>query len=609
MKSLIAGGVATTALLLAACSGPSAKQAADVVYSGGDILTMVGDQPQYVEALAVKDGHIVLAGSLVDASKLTGKATAQVNLNGRALLPGFIDAHGHIADYTLWWGKPDLSPPPVGDTRSIEDIKAKVAKYLVDSKATPDKLVLVNGYDDSLLAEQRHPTRADLDQVSSTIPILIIHASGHLVVANTPALALVKITKDSKDPPGGHIQRDRKTGEPNGVLEEQAGYPFFAVFPQPTAAEQIDKLVEIQKWYAGFGLTTVQDGVSSPANIAMMQTADSQHQLIFDIVSYAMWKTLGTPAEADARADNADIHVPGAELSNAGRQFESAKLVRTPVTLDEPVKQRLKIGAYGEHFKIGGIKIVADGSPQGKTAYVTHPYDLPPPGQKKDYRAYPTLQQAELDEWVEVAYKNNVQVITHTNGDAAVDQLLEAVGKARAKYPEKDLRPVAIHSQLARHDQLDAMNKLGVIPSFFTAHTFFWGDWHVQSFGKQRAYGISPMNYASSLPGFKFTNHNDSPIVPPDMMYLAWTAVNRQSRSGQVIGPDERVSPYIAFKAMTDYAAYQYFEEKTKGTLEVGKLADLVILEANPLKVEPMAIKGIKVLETLKAGKSIYKAH
>ncbi len=608
MKSWLSAVTATTALLLAACSGPSAKQAADVVYSGGDILTMVGDQPQYVEALVVKDGHIVLAGSLADASKLTGKTTTQVNLNGRTLLPGFIDAHGHIADYTMWWGKPDLSPPPVGDTRSIEDIKAKVAKYLVDSKATPDKLVLVNGYDDSLLAEQRHPTRADLDQVSSTIPILIIHASGHLVVANTPALALVKITKDSKDPPGGHIQRDRKTGEPNGVLEEQAGYPFFAVFPQPTAAEQIDKLVEIQKWYAGFGLTTVQDGVSNPANIAMMQTADSQHKLIFDVVSYAMWKTLGTPAEADARADNADIHVPGAELSNAGRQFESAKLVRTPVTLDEPVKQRLKIGVYGEHFKIGGIKIVADGSPQGKTAYVTHPYDVPPPGQKKDYRAYPTLQQAELDEWVEVAYKNNVQVITHTNGDAAVDQLLEAVGKARAKYPEKDLRPVAIHSQLARHDQLDAMNKLGVVPSFFTAHTFFWGDWHAQSFGKQRAYGISPMNYASSLPGFKFTNHNDSPIVPPDMMHLAWTAVNRQSRSGQIIGPDERVSPYIALKAMTDYAAYQYFEEKTKGTLEAGKLADLVILEANPLKVEPMTIKDIKVLETLKAGKSIYKA-
>jgi len=201
-----------------------------------------------------------------------------------------------------------------------------------------------------------------------------------------------------------------------------------------------------------------------------------------------------------------------------------------------------------------------------------------------------------------------VQVITHTNGDAAVDQLLEAVGKARQKYPDKDLRPVAIHSQLARHDQLDAMNKLGVVPSFFTAHTYFWGDWHVQSFGKQRAYGISPMNYASSLPGFKFTNHNDSPIVPPNMLFLTWTAVNRQSRTGQVLGEAERVSPYVALKAVTDFAAYQYFEEKTKGTLEAGKRADLVILDANPLKVEPMTIKDIKVLETVKDGKSIYKA-
>ena len=608
MKSLNGLCLGLVSVLLAACSGPAPQQAADVIYSGGDILTMAGEQPQYVEALAVKDGHIVLAGSLADAQKLAGKTTQQVNLNGRTVLPGFIDAHGHIADYTLWWGKPDLSPPPVGDTRSIEDIKAKVAKYLVDSKATPAQLVLVNGYDDSLLAEQRHPTRADLDQVSNTIPILIIHASGHLVVANTPALALVKITKDSKDPPGGHIQRDRKTGEPNGVLEEQAGYPFFAVFPQPAQSAQIDKLVEIQNWYAGFGLTTVQDGVSNPSNVAMLQEADRQHKLIFDIVSYAMWKTLGTPAQADANAANVDIHVPGSELSNAGRQYDTDTLVRTPVTLDAPVKERLKIGAYGEHFKIGGIKIVADGSPQGKTAFMTHPYEVPPPGQSKDYRAYPTLQQEELNEWLEVAYKNDVQVITHTNGDAAVDQLLQAVALAQAKYPGKDLRPVAIHSQLARHDQLDAMQKLGVVPSFFTAHTFFWGDWHVQSFGKERAYGISPMNYASSLPGFKFTNHNDSPIVPPNMMFLAWTAVNRQSRSGQTLGPDERVSPYIAFKAMTDYAAYQYFEEKTKGTLEAGKLADLVILDANPLKVEPMAIKDIKVLETLKAGKTIYKA-
>jgi len=219
MKSLSGLCLGLVSVLLAACSGPAPQQAADVIYSGGDILTMAGDQPQYVEALAVKDGRIVLAGSLAEAQKLAGKTTQQVQLNGRTLLPGFIDAHGHIADYTNFWGKPDFSPPPVGDTRSIEDIKTKLAKYLTDSKATADKLVLVNGYDDSLLAEQRHPTRADLDQVSSTIPILMLHASGHIAVVNTPALALVKLSKDSKDPPGGHMQRDRKTGELNGVLE------------------------------------------------------------------------------------------------------------------------------------------------------------------------------------------------------------------------------------------------------------------------------------------------------------------------------------------------------------------------------------------------------
>lgn len=608
MRGIGVLGLAAAVVWLSACSGPPAGQAADVVYSGGDILTMAGDQPHYVEALAVKDGRIVLAGSLAEARKLTGKATQQVDLAGRTLLPGFIDAHGHIADYTLWWGKPDLSPPPVGDTRSIADIQAKLRKHLQDTNAQPGNLVIVNGYDDSLLAEKRHPTRTDLDQVSATVPLLIVHASGHLVVANTPALAMVKITKDSKDPPGGHIQRDRRTGEPNGVLEEQAGYPFFAVFPQPSQAQQIDTLEKIQQWYAGFGLTTVQDGISNPANIAMMQEADRQGRLLLDIVSYANWKELGTPAQAEANAGKVDIHVPGAELSNAGRQHGTDTLQRTPVTLDESTKQRLKVGVYGQHFKIGGIKIVADGSPQGKTAFVSHPYDTPPPGQGKDYRAYPTLQQAELDEWLEVAFRHNLQVITHTNGDAAVDQLLEAVGKARAKYPDKDLRPVAIHSQLARHDQIDAMQRLGVTPSFFSAHTFFWGDWHVQSFGSARAHAISAMHHASTLPGFRFTNHNDSPIVPPDMLMLAWTAVNRVSRSGVVIGEAERVSPYIALKAMTDHAAWQYFEEKSKGTLEAGKLADLVILDANPLKVEPMAIKDIKVRQTIKGGKTIYTA-
>jgi predicted amidohydrolase YtcJ len=181
-----------------------------------------------------------------------------------------------------------------------------------------------------------------------------------------------------------------------------------------------------------------------------------------------------------------------------------------------------------------------------------------------------------------------------------------AVQQARTTYGSKDLRPVAIHAQLARHDQVDRMKALGIVPSFFTAHTFFWGDWHRQSFGEQRAAGISPTGYASRQ-GVIFTNHNDAPVVPPDMLRLAQTAVQRTTRSGFVLGPAERVTPYVALKAITDWAAYQYFEEKSKGTLEPGKLADLVILDRDPLRVDPGSISSIKVVETIKEGRPIFR--
>jgi predicted amidohydrolase YtcJ len=216
------------------------------------------------------------------------------------------------------------------------------------------------------------------------------------------------------------------------------------------------------------------------------------------------------------------------------------------------------------------------------------------------------MSQREVDDWVAFGYRNNIQVITHTNGDAALDQLLNAVRKARSTYGAKDLRPVAIHAQLARHDQVDQMGALGIVPSFFTAHTFFWGDWHRQSFGEQRAAGISPTGHAYGK-GVIFTNHNDAPVVPPDMLRLAQTAVQRTTRSGFVLGPAERVSAYVALKAMTDWAAYQYFEEKSKGTLEAGKRADLVILERDPLRVDPSGISTIKVLETIKEGRPIFR--
>jgi hypothetical protein len=511
----------------------------------------------------------------------------------------------------------------VGTTSRIADIQATVRAYLASHPAPAGQLQFFMGYDDSLLSERRHPTRADLDAVSATVPILLMHASGHLVVANSPALALVKISKATPNPAGGLIQRDAATGEPNGVLEETAGLPFMALIPQPDLAEKLRRFDQVQKWWASFGITTAQDGLSNPDNVALLREAGRQGRLILDVVSFPFFRVLGELSSLDARAKGVVIVTPGSDsrapgaaaapapissmVSNAGREFASgAAAAMAPPADGAGTAARLKVGLYENHLKIGGIKLTGDGSPQGKTAFVSLPYASPPAGQKADYRAYPVMSQQEVDDWVAFGYRNNIQVITHTNGDAALDQLLNAVIKARSTYGTKDLRPVAIHAQLARHDQVDQMGALGIVPSFFTAHTFFWGDWHRQSFGEQRAAGISPTGHAYGK-GVIFTNHNDAPVVPPDMLRLAQTAVQRTTRSGFVLGPAERVSAYVALKAMTDWAAYQYFEEKNKGTLEVGKSADLVILERDPLKVDPSGIGTIKVLATIKEGRPIFQ--
>jgi hypothetical protein len=372
-------------------------------------------------------------------------------------------------------------------------------------------------------------------------------------------------------------------------------------------------LDQVQKWWASFGITTAQDGLSNADNVALLREAGRQGRLIMDVVSYPFFRVLGDLNSLDSRLKGVEIHPPGSPaplgsmVSNAGREFVTAPTAAPAPPLDGAgTAAKLKVGIYDNHLKIGGIKLTGDGSPQGKTAFVSQPYASPPAGQKADYRAYPVMSQQEVDDWVGFGYRNNIQVITHTNGDAALDQLLNAVGKARRTYGAKDLRPVAIHAQLARHDQVDKMGALGIVPSFFTAHTFFWGDWHRQSFGEARAAGISPTGHAYAK-GVIFTNHNDAPVVPPDMLRLAQTAVTRTTRSGFVLGPAERVSAYVALKAMTDWAAYQYFEEKSKGTLEPGKLADLVILERDPLKADPSTISTIKVLETIKEGRPIFR--
>jgi predicted amidohydrolase YtcJ len=233
---------------------------------------------------------------------------------------------------------------------------------------------------------------------------------------------------------------------------------------------------------------------------------------------------------------------------------------------------------------------------------------VPPPGKGADYKRYPAFRDGQLFPVLKEALEKKWQVLAHCNGDAAADQFSAALKQAGTAEQVRATHPVIIHAQTVREEQLDEMEKYGVIPSFFSMHTYYWGDWHRdETLDKERAYHISPA--ASALKRkMIFTSHHDAPVALPDSIRILSSCVTRKSRSGDVIGLDQRVSMAEALKALTLYAVYQYGEEQRKGSIEVGKLADFVILSRNPMTVGADRIMDLQVLETIKEGKTIYRA-
>ena len=553
--------------LVACMSSPPVQQSQ--LYFNGDIVTMVGDQPQYVQAILVQGGQISFVGDVADARKIAPQSR-EINLDGKTLLPGFIDAHGHAYNAGFQAIAANLLAPPDGNVNNIDSLIQNLRQWKTDKKNIVGKYkwIIGFGYDDAQLKELRHPTADELDKVSKEDPVLVIHQSGHLGAMNHKALELAGYTADTKDPAGGVIRREKNSNVPNGVLEEMAMFqPLFAIMAKydKDANEKI-ALAGINA-YLRFGYTTLQEGRATADICETWKDLGQQNRLTVDIACYP------------------DIQAQQPYLESHGTQK-----------------------SYSKHFRIAGAKLSLDGSPQGRTAWLTQPYLIPPEGQPKTYVGYPAIpDESKVDQLVATAYKNNWQILAHTNGDAALDEYLSAVDKAARKYGNNDRRSVAIHAQTARFDQLDRMKQLQIIPSFFAMHTYYWGDWHRDvTFGKERAYRISPGQTALNK-GMIFTQHHDAPVALPNSLMVLYATVNRISRSGDVIGPAERVSPYNALRSITSWAAYQYFEENSKGTLEKGKLADLVVLDKNPLKVDPQQIKDIQVIQTIKEGNVVYQ--
>ena len=567
MRSLarLAAVLATFSTLVPASR---AAATADTIFHGGAILTMDDAQPR-AEALAVKDGLILAVGTKDAVLATRGANTRVVDLAGRALIPGFVDAHGHMMGGGVQALSANLLAPPDGEVRDIPSLQQTLRDWMQANAAAvaKTKLIVGFGYDNSQLAELRAPTREELDEVSTEYPILLIHQSCHLAAVNSKALEIGGITAATPDPEGGVIQRREGSQEPTGVLEETAAIPLMMKLLGRAGAEGSEMFLRAgADLWARYGYTTAQEGRASPGTVKAMAATAAKGGFKIDVVTYS------------------------------------------DVLIDREIIKNSYSPTYKNRFRLAGAKLTIDGSPQGFTAWRDQPYYKPVGNYPPGYVGYPAANAKQVGEAIDWAYENKIQIITHSNGEAASDQLIAFIRAATEKHGGGDRRSVLIHGQFLREDQIDPLKELGILPSLFPMHTFYWGDWHRDhTVGPDRADDISPTGWCLQR-GMKFTSHHDAPVAFPDSMRVLDATVTRRSRSGDIIGPMHRVDVITALKAMTIWPAWQHFEEKTKGSLEQGKLADLVVLDQDPTAIDPETLDQLRVLTTYKEGVAIYEA-
>jgi predicted amidohydrolase YtcJ len=516
----------------------------------------------------VKGGKVLAVGDRKTVEKTyAGKTTRVVDLGGKTLLPAFLDAHSHYFSSLSVANQVNVYAPPAGPGKDPASIVAELVKFRDKNKVPKGTVIQAYGYDENVMPNGRLLNRDDLDKAFPDNPVLVGHVSMHGAVMNSAALKQFNFTAETKTPPGGVIVRKPGTEEPYGLIMETAYLPVFAALPKPTPAQELDWSLAGQRLYAQAGVTTAHEGATHAEELALMQRAAKSGKYIIDVVAYPF------------------------------------------ITDVEAVLKANPVGGWGKYdnrLKIGGVKITIDGSPQGKTAFFTKPYLTGGPGGEKDWSGELAAPQETINKAVKAVYDLGVPLDLHANGDGAIDAFFRAHESAAAGDLGRDRHVTMVHAQFTRKDQIDKFVQYKVTPSFYTLHTYYFAEAHIKNRGKEQAMYISPMRDAIDN-GLKPTNHTDFYVAPLDQMFMLWTAVNRISRAGASIGPDQRVTPMEGLKAMTINSARQHVEDDRKGSLEPGKLADLVILDKNPLKVPPMAIKDIKVVETIKEGRTVYK--
>ena len=526
------------------------------LYYGGTILTMDQERPE-AEALLTEQGRILAVGK---RAELENCSAERVDLRGKTMMPAFVDGHSHLFGVGLNLTKYcDLT-----GASGIEEILERIIIHIDSKSLKKGEPILCRGYDLAVMKEGRHPTAADLDRLGVKNPIACIHLSGHVAAYNTAAMRLAGVLGEGYHcPPGGYAGRDRD-GRLNGYFEETAKEPFSSVFSLKLEKEDRKAaILAAQDYYLKYGYATVQEGSANTAAVLeALQELAVDGKLKLDTVAY-----LTPNPSLSAFVEDA--------VSWGGR-------------------------GYRGRLKIGGVKLFLDGSPQVRTAWLIRPYEG-----EAEYCGYPTLTDEQVEQRLRLSVKYGLQPIAHCNGDAASEQFLSQWEKLVREEPSRTaLRPVMIHAQTVGYDQLARMAKCGMMASFFVGHCFYWGDTHLANLG-QRGWRISPAGQALAE-GVPFNFHQDSPVTPPDMLHSIWCAVNRMTRNGICIGEENRISCLDALAAATRGGAYAYFEEKTKGILKAGAVADFVLLSEDPTCISPDRIKDIKVKSTIKEDVVLY---
>ena len=534
------------------------------LYVNGHVLTM--DAADTVaEAVSVRNGQIEAVGRSEVLLELADEQTSVVDLRGRTLMPGFIDAHGHFPGSGQTVFSADLNSPPIGDIINLPQLVDRLQQF---AAARGDGWIVGHGYDDTLLAEKRHPTRDDLDRVSAVRPVAVVHVSGHLAVVNSVALAELGIDESTPDPEGGVIVRDAGSADgrrPNGVLEETAARAVWEHTLDLSMMDALRMTSQAAEEYLAVGVTTASAGGMPTSVATLLGVLSNWNQFPQRVALFPLFEEVGEALFSGEAALE---------------QFEAGR-VSAP-----------------------RVKIIADGSIQGYTGYLTEPYYVPFKGDTS-YRGYPSVSREALFRQVAGLYRRRIQVAIHCNGDASIDDGLDAIEAAMAEYPWPDARPLIIHAQMTRKDQIDRMAAMGVTPSFFSAHTYYWGDRHAAIFmGPERAANMSPGRWAMDA-GVRFSSHLDTPVTPMLPLQAVWSQVERKSTGGVVIGPAQRIERLPALRAVTIDAAWQIFMDDQVGSIEPGKRADLVVLSDNPLTAPD--VRAIRVDRTVIDGATVYQ--